>query len=146
MTIATALVLLTGCGDATPADRTPRQLVASEARGPTFDNPFENTGSAAADDAAANATGATGMENDGAAVDAVPDATMATPAETQTYPQSRPADAGEATGSAEGSCNDGKRVCGDMTSCADARFHLEQCGMSRLDGDSDGTPCEKICG
>ena len=45
-----------------------------------------------------------------------------------------------------GSCSDGKRVCGDMASCEDAVFHLEQCGMTRLDGDSDGTPCEKICG
>lgn len=45
-----------------------------------------------------------------------------------------------------GSCSDGKRVCGDMTDCADAVFHLEQCGMTRLDRDHDGTPCEKICG
>jgi hypothetical protein len=45
-----------------------------------------------------------------------------------------------------GSCSDGKRVCGDMESCEDAVFHLQQCGMSRLDGDDDGTPCEKICG
>lgn len=44
------------------------------------------------------------------------------------------------------SCSDGKRVCADMEDCGDAVFHLEQCGMSRLDGDSDGTPCEKICG
>ena len=45
-----------------------------------------------------------------------------------------------------GSCSDGKRVCGDMNDCADAVFHLEQCGMTRLDRDHDGTPCEKICG
>lgn len=45
-----------------------------------------------------------------------------------------------------GSCDDGKRVCRDMESCDDAVFHLQECGMSRLDGDDDGTPCESICG
>ena len=38
-----------------------------------------------------------------------------------------------------------KRVCGDMSSCAEARFHLEQCGLTRLDGDRDGVPCEQLC-
>lgn len=39
-----------------------------------------------------------------------------------------------------------KRTCGQMSSCAEAEFHLQQCGLGRLDGDSDGTPCEAICG
>ena len=39
----------------------------------------------------------------------------------------------------------GKQYCGEMTSCAEARFHLTQCGLTRLDGDGDGTPCESIC-
>jgi endonuclease YncB( thermonuclease family) len=38
-----------------------------------------------------------------------------------------------------------KRTCGQMSSCAEARFHLNQCGVRRLDGDGDGVPCEKIC-
>ncbi len=38
-----------------------------------------------------------------------------------------------------------KRFCGEMASCAEARFFLAQCGLSRLDGNSDGVPCEKIC-
>ncbi|MDJ0846813.1 MAG: thermonuclease family protein [Myxococcota bacterium] len=38
-----------------------------------------------------------------------------------------------------------KRVCGEMASCEEARFHLETCGLSRLDGDGDGVPCEKLC-
>ncbi|WP_367617085.1 excalibur calcium-binding domain-containing protein [Teichococcus vastitatis] len=29
-----------------------------------------------------------------------------------------------------------------MSSCAEARFHLQQRGLSRLDGDRDGVPCE----
>ncbi|WP_439239084.1 excalibur calcium-binding domain-containing protein [Lonepinella sp. BR2919] len=47
---------------------------------------------------------------------------------------------------AESSCDDGKRTCKDMDSCADARYHLEQCGMGKLDRDNDGVPCESICG
>lgn len=38
-----------------------------------------------------------------------------------------------------------KYYCRDMSSCAEARFYLEECGLSRLDGDSDGIPCESIC-
>lgn len=38
-----------------------------------------------------------------------------------------------------------KRLCTEMTSCAEARFHFEQCGLSRLDGDRDGVPCERLC-
>ena len=38
-----------------------------------------------------------------------------------------------------------KRTCGEMGSCAEARFHHETCGLSRLDGDGDGVPCEKLC-
>ncbi|MBN6064209.1 excalibur calcium-binding domain-containing protein [Aggregatibacter actinomycetemcomitans] len=44
------------------------------------------------------------------------------------------------------SCDDGKRVCRDMDSCADAKFHLRECGMHKLDRDRDGVPCESICG
>lgn len=39
----------------------------------------------------------------------------------------------------------GKNTCGQMTSCEEARFYLRQCGLSRLDGDHDGIPCESIC-
>ncbi len=39
----------------------------------------------------------------------------------------------------------GKRVCREMTSCAEARFYLTQCGVACLDGDRDGVPCEAIC-
>ena len=40
----------------------------------------------------------------------------------------------------------GKRTCGEMNSCAEANYYLEKCGVSRLDGDGDGVPCESICG
>lgn len=38
-----------------------------------------------------------------------------------------------------------KRYCREMASCAEARFYLSQCGLSRLDGDKDGIPCEALC-
>ena len=39
----------------------------------------------------------------------------------------------------------GKTTCGQMSGCAEAKFYLTQCGLSRLDGDHDGTPCESLC-
>jgi hypothetical protein len=38
-----------------------------------------------------------------------------------------------------------KKICGEMSSCAEAQHYLRQCGVSRLDGDADGIPCEKLC-
>lgn len=38
-----------------------------------------------------------------------------------------------------------KRTCGQMSSCSEAYFYLNQCGLSRLDRDKDGVPCEKLC-
>lgn len=38
-----------------------------------------------------------------------------------------------------------KRYCREMTSCAEARHYLSVCGVSSLDGDRDGVPCENIC-
>jgi hypothetical protein len=33
-----------------------------------------------------------------------------------------------------------------MTSCKEAKFYLEECGLKKLDRDKDGIPCEKLCG
>jgi endonuclease YncB( thermonuclease family) len=38
-----------------------------------------------------------------------------------------------------------KKYCKQMVSCDEAMFHLRQCGLSRLDGDGDGVPCEAVC-
>lgn len=38
-----------------------------------------------------------------------------------------------------------KRYCGEMESCAEARYYLDRCGVRTLDGDHDGTPCERLC-
>ncbi|MCB1884033.1 MAG: thermonuclease family protein [Geminicoccaceae bacterium] len=45
------------------------------------------------------------------------------------------------TGSACGA----KRYCKQMASCDEATFYLKQCGLTRLDGDGDGVPCESLC-
>ncbi len=42
-------------------------------------------------------------------------------------------------------CGD-KRSCRDMASCDEAKFYLNQCGLTAMDGDGDGLPCERsIC-
>lgn len=38
-----------------------------------------------------------------------------------------------------------RKTCGQMASCAEARYHLTECGNGRLDRDGDGVPCESIC-
>ena len=40
---------------------------------------------------------------------------------------------------------DSKTTCGQMGSCAEAQYYLNVCKVTRLDGDSDGVPCESIC-
>jgi hypothetical protein len=48
-------------------------------------------------------------------------------------------------GPSAGSTCGAKRYCGQMTNCAEAQFYFRQCGLTRLDGDRDGVPCEEIC-
>ena len=38
-----------------------------------------------------------------------------------------------------------KHSCQQMTSCDEARFYLTHCGLTRLDGNADGQPCETLC-
>ncbi|MGI2326117.1 MULTISPECIES: thermonuclease family protein [Methylococcus] len=58
-----------------------------------------------------------------------------------------PKKAARSTDEADGSASDcgGKSTCKQMTSCAEARHYLNDCGVSRLDRDRDGIPCESIC-
>lgn len=37
----------------------------------------------------------------------------------------------------------GKRLCSQMTSCAEATFYLKHCPGVKIDGDHDGIPCEQ---
>lgn len=41
-------------------------------------------------------------------------------------------------------CNE-KKYCSQMTSCEEAKFYLNTCGLSKLDKNKDGVPCESIC-
>ena len=38
-----------------------------------------------------------------------------------------------------------KTMCGQMSSCDEAKFYLTQCGVKSLDGDGDGVPCASLC-
>lgn len=38
-----------------------------------------------------------------------------------------------------------KTKCGEMISCEEAMYYLKECGLNRLDGNSDGVPCERLC-
>lgn len=38
-----------------------------------------------------------------------------------------------------------KIYCKEMNSCEEAKYFLNNCNLTRLDGDSDGVPCESIC-
>ncbi|MHA6297847.1 excalibur calcium-binding domain-containing protein [Devosia sp. CAU 1758] len=40
-----------------------------------------------------------------------------------------------------------RRTCSQIGSCEEARWYLNNCSWGgRLDGDSDGAPCEQLCG
>lgn len=38
-----------------------------------------------------------------------------------------------------------KHYCKEMANCDEAKFYLENCGLTTLDGDGDGLPCEALC-
>lgn len=38
-----------------------------------------------------------------------------------------------------------KKYCKDMSSCEEAKFYLNSCGLSNLDRNKDGVPCESLC-
>jgi cold shock CspA family protein len=38
---------------------------------------------------------------------------------------------------------DGRQHCSQMTSCSEARFFLQNCPGTKMDGDGDGVPCEE---
>jgi phosphatidylserine/phosphatidylglycerophosphate/cardiolipin synthase-like enzyme len=39
----------------------------------------------------------------------------------------------------------GKTQCGQMSSCKEAKFYLNQGGVKSLDKNGDGVPCESLC-
>jgi cold shock CspA family protein len=57
---------------------------------------------------------------------------MGTPAEVKPY----------ASNASTFRC-DGRRFCSQMTSCAEAKYFLQHCPNTEMDGDHDGVPCEQ---
>ena len=41
---------------------------------------------------------------------------------------------------------DGRQHCSQMRSCTEAKFFIDNCPNTKMDGDNDGKPCEKRCG
>ncbi|BCT93686.1 hypothetical protein LYSHEL_27130 [Lysobacter helvus] len=38
---------------------------------------------------------------------------------------------------------DGRTMCSQMTSCAEATYFVQHCPNTRMDGNNDGVPCER---
>ena len=38
---------------------------------------------------------------------------------------------------------DGRTYCSEMTSCEEAKFFLNNCSHTKMDGENDGIPCER---
>ena len=38
---------------------------------------------------------------------------------------------------------DGRTMCSQMTSCAEATYFLQHCPATKMDGNNDGEPCEQ---
>ena len=49
------------------------------------------------------------------------------------------------SGNKQGFTCGSKTRCSEMTSCEEAQFYLKECGLSTIDGDKDGIPCERLC-
>lgn len=85
-----------------------------------------------------------GQFNDGVDSRQRRDRLPAEPVQSLLSPQSEPVDA-PSLSSGSFTCS-GKRYCRQMSSCAEANYYLQVCGVSSLDGNSDGEPCEMLCG
>lgn len=38
-----------------------------------------------------------------------------------------------------------KSACNEMSNCKEATYYFEKCGLSELDSNKDGIPCDKLC-
>jgi hypothetical protein len=38
---------------------------------------------------------------------------------------------------------DGRQHCSQMSSCEEAKFFIQNCPNTKMDGDNDGVPCER---
>lgn len=60
--------------------------------------------------------------------------------------QSPASDNGNGSAEMDGAAGCGtKQYCTQMSSCDEAMYYFQNCGLNRLDGDADGVPCEAMC-
>ena len=52
------------------------------------------------------------------------------------------AEADEPIGASSFKC-DGRTMCPQMTSCAEATYFIQHCPNTKMDGNNDGVPCER---
>ena len=57
-------------------------------------------------------------------------------------PPTTVAEPSKAASSASGFKCDGRVYCSDMHSCEEAKFFINNCPGTKMDGDHDGMPCE----
>lgn len=69
----------------------------------------------------------------------VQEKTTSTPEKPASTPVKQP---NASTPSSNFSC-DGRKYCSQMKSCAEAKYFLASCPNVKMDGDKNGTPCEK---
>ena len=82
--------------------------------------------------------------NEGGAPRELRDRAPGQPVQSLLSPRAEPAD-GLSPSDGSFTCS-GKRYCRQMNSCEEAHYYLQVCGVSSLDGNSDGEPCERLCG
>lgn len=68
-----------------------------------------------------------------------------TPIPIATVQQSQVVPTSISTSAVSGYSCSGKSKCGEMKTCEEAYFYMNNCGVGSLDGDKDGVPCESIC-
>lgn len=62
--------------------------------------------------------------------------------EAEPVPEAQSPDAPAMAASPQFGC-DGRTHCSQMTSCSEAKFFLQNCPNTEMDGDHDGVPCEQ---
>lgn len=73
-------------------------------------------------------------------------ALLLTTAPADIPPQSHPPASVNSTAAQSWSCSP-RRLCTQIESCEEARWYLAHCSWGgKLDGDGDGSPCERLCG
>ena len=68
---------------------------------------------------------------------------VATPVEDRSWIKPRDETRAAAGGSSAPSRCDGRTHCSHMRSCEEAKYFIQHCPNTQMDGDRDGVPCEQ---